>query len=489
MRGPISVTFACLVGIVITQLCGYHGIPENLPLDSAAVVSTTLIIMEMGTSEKFYMKTTYRVIGVGAGICIGIVYAILEQKAKDSWGMDEKWMKILFRVALLAPTIFAATVSMKKFPTYAPGLSVMAIHIPIAMLAKTMHKAIGIAMALMMAVIIAIITLIIFERLTSESMLLDTNRNCIHGVLSVVQLGITSDPMNSEKFTKHTNEVHKTVSSAESAMETYMKWRSMTCREPRHDFKALLKPIRALFYQGYALYWTNVSSFHADQYKANILFCDSEQLYDKHFRNQVEELVHIFEGIKDTLGNIFSHSGNSKGVPITELVDHVIINGLWNGICRLQESLKRTYFQHRKDCFSTVRQRWNVLDYLRQLAMITLAFVEFSKTLVNVFETPKRRPRLLNLLDEISEGLDRLRKEEEKKSVHSTLFGSLSTIKPTYSGLSLVSLGLYNSKPTSPTSLATEDTVPPIPENQQPDDEQVGERINFISRDHSMGGI
>ncbi len=500
MKGPLSVTFASLMAMLITQILGYYNVPKDYQLDTPGAMIGILAIMEMGTSERFYMKTTYRVIGAVTGVGVGMLYAYIERVVKDHSSLlpksDLTGALIGLRVGLLTPTIFVATVCMKKFPMYSQGISVLMIHVPPAMIAKDYQKALAVTVSLGVAVFVSVISLVSFERVTSESTLLETNKKCVHGVLSVVQLAITADPVNTAKFTKHTNEIHKAISSAETAIRTYGDWRSMTCRNPVHDFKALMKPIRPLFYQGYALYWTNVSAFHANEYKANILFCDNQLLYDKHFRDQVEEMVHIIEGIKDTLGNIFSHSSHKNQVPITELVDIVIVNGLWNGICRLQESLKKTYLLHRKDCFSTIRQRWNVLDYLRQLAMITLAFVEFCKTLVKVFETPDRQERVLNLLNEIAEGLDRLRKEEDKKNgITGAIFGTYSTLKPTYSGLSLVSLGITtNTKADSPTSLMSNETsqqslIAPIPEEESGGIPNSPERRPLLKREDSLGGI
>ena len=422
LKGPISVTFAAVTAMVSSLLIDYHKPKWEYSIKTATVISTTLLIMgEMGTSEKFYLKSTLRVAGVLLGISLGLLYAVFEgllmkyvdikpgKEAESPHG----WIMIPFRVGLVAPTIFVCCLLMKIYSKYSYAVSVMAIHVPTALLASTTAASVGIAMAALIAVFAAVIALLLFDKFTTESLLMETNKTCVTGVLSVFQLAMMGDPENLDQFLKHTDSIHKSISSAESAHDTYVQWRQWTCRTVVHDFKALVKPTRPLFYQAYSLYWGNVAAYHATAYRAVILFCNDSESFVKHFKGLVDEMVIAVERIKEGFTRLYSDPSALKEESMDLLFDDIITNWLWHGLLRAQEEMKRQYMRNRKTLFSTFGQRWNMTDYLRQIAMMTLALVDYMRALVAVFQKPTRQVRLNRLLDEVADALDELRREEE----------------------------------------------------------------------------
>jgi len=423
IRGPLSVTFASLGGMILTQLFWFYNIPSSFTIRTKDVLSTIVMTMEMATSENFYIKSSYRIVGVLVGICIGMIYALIEQVIqrylgieKLGKGSDNEWIILIYRILILGPTIFIICILMKLKPTYERAFNILAINIPAAMLAADIYESLGMFSAVGIAVVLAVLSIFLFEKFTTESYLMDTNRVCIHGVLSVVQLALTGDPADAEKFTKHSDSVHKNISAAESAQKTYTQWRSYTCRTVDHDFKKLVDPTRPLYYQAYSLYWGNVSAFHAETYKANMLFCDTREKYDALFRGSIEDHVRLIEDIKVNLGKLYTQRNLTRD-EMSALFDSIVVSGLLNGSVRIQESLKRSYLLNRKTCFSTYGQRWNMLDFLRQLSMITLAFVDYMRGMVTIFQDGDDETRLIQLLNEVADALDKLRKESESGSM------------------------------------------------------------------------
>ena len=428
LRAPVSVTLAAILAMVSSMLYEYYYPDSIVQIRAAAVISTTLLIMgEMGTSEKFYLKTTLRVMGVIAGVSLGMIYALFEKMLEDYLHVDNSeavakgatpgtnendWILIIFRVALISPTIFVCCVFMKIFPKYSYAINVLAIHCPIALLAKTIYASMGITFAALLAVFVSFISLFLLDRFTTESLLMDNNRICITGVLSVFQLAASGDPEDREQFLTHTDSVHKSISSAESANEVYVQWRRWTCRTVSHDFKALVQPTRPLFYQAYSLYWSNVAAYHAIEYRADILFCNDAELYEKHFKVLVDELIISIERTKESLAKLFSNP-HMVAEEMDSVFDDILVSHLWNGIVRVQQEMKRHYLKLRKSVFSTFGQRWNMTDYLRQMALMTLALVDYIRAMVAVFQKSERRLRLNKVLDQLADALDRLRKEDE----------------------------------------------------------------------------
>ena len=426
LKAPLSVTFAAIFGMVSAMLIDYYKPKWEYQIKTAAVISTTLLIMgEMGTSEKFYLKSTLRVAGVLSGISIGLVYAIFEgllmeyldikpgHESENSLG----WIMIIFRVGLVSPTIFIACLCMKMFSKYSYAINVLAIHVPVALLAPTTAASLGIAMSALISVFSAVLSLLLLDKFTSESLLMDANKTSVIGVLSVFQLAITGDPENLEQFLKHTDSIHKSISSADSAYDTYVQWRQWTCRRVVHDFKALVKPTRPLFYQAYSLYWGNVAAYHATEYRANILFCNDSDSFEKYFKPLVDDLVLSIEKIKEGFTRLYSDPSALKEEAMDLLFDDIITTCMWHGLLRAQEEMKKQYMKNRKTIFSTFGQRWNMTDYLRQIAMMTLALVDYMRALVAVFQKPSRQVRLNKLLDDVADGLDELRREEGESNM------------------------------------------------------------------------
>ena len=435
LKGPLSVTLACILAMVGSMMIDYFMPDWDYKIKTAAVISTTLLVLgEMGTSEKFYLKSTLRVAGVLLGVAIGLLYAVFEDLLMQHLGIKsgkegshpQGWIMIVFRVGLLSPTVFVCCLLMKLFSNYSYAINVLAIHVPAALLAPSTAASLGIAMAALIAVVSAFVSLILFDKFTTESLLMETNRSCITGVLAVFQLAITGDSENLDDFLKYTDSIHKSISSAESAHDTYVQWRQWTCRSVLHDFKALVKPTRPLFYQAYSLYWGNVAAYHATEYRAVILFCNDSESFEKHFKSLVDELVISVDRIKDGFTRLYSGVSDED---LDLLFDDLITNWMWHGLLRAQEEMKRQYMRNRKTLFSTFGQRWNMTDYLRQIAMMTLALVDYMRALVMVFQKPARQVRLNKLLDEVADGLDELRREEESSAMIYTRMGGLHAAK------------------------------------------------------------
>ena len=485
--------------MMIAQLIDYYQ-PGWIVIKTSAVISTTIMIMEMGTSEKVYIKTASRIVGVIAGVILGMTYAVSERSLASYLNVTppknpadgphpREWILILFRVAILVPTIFVSALFMKIKGEYSYGLTTFAVHVGNSFLAQTLEAGLSIAVAALLAVATCVVSLVAFEKFTTATLMMDTNRICIHGVLSVVQLSITSDPETQTQFATHCDSVHKSISSAESAHETYEKWRRWTCRTSVQDFKALVKQARPLYYQAYSLYWGNVSAYHAAEYKSEILFCNELESYLRVFKPLVDELVTVIERIKDSLSDLYGVNDKQKSKEeIDSVLKDIIANLLWNGLMRIQQQLKREYLRNRKSCFSTIGQRWNMADYLRQLAMMTLGVVDYVRALINIFQKDDRQIRLNGLLDELAIALDGLRKEEESTAISRTRFGSESV-----AGLSKIGLDpLPMNVPTSVSSPFRLDRPPRLtPHNgsSSSDEGDANESDILIKRGYTMGGL
>ena len=418
LRGPVAVTFACMLGMCLALADEYYFKDTPFNLSAAGVMGTTLMLMDMSTSEKFYVQTFFRIVATVGGIGLGMSLAYAESFIAHAYKGDQKqlhdddWKLILYRSSTLIPLVFICTLMMKIFPKYSYPFVVFAVQTPAALFAANVKEAVGLGLSALCAVLVAIIAIVTFENFTTDSLLMDTNNRAIQGVLAITQFALRGD--SSSDFLQNSETVHKSINSAESSIATYNQWRRITCRSVAHDYMQLIKPMKPLFYQAYSVYWGNVESFRASDYHSDYLFCDTKEQFQTYFKPHVDAIHKAIDGIRDELGQFYAHMYHDDDEVVT-MLERIIDAFLWNGLCAVQEELKANYLEYRDECYSSFAQRWNMTDYLREFAMITLALVEYLRSIASLFistESGDKQAVIFMRLDELSEALDDLRREE-----------------------------------------------------------------------------
>ena len=432
--GPLSVTVACLVAMCIVSSIEYFKPGRYLPMDAAGCVGTVLLIMDMGTTERLYIMTTLRVCGTIVGVTIGILLALTEKQIQSHYreagqlehrvlGVhDLDWVIILYRIVTVGPLVFMAAVMMKRFPKYASAFLVLSIQCLAGLLAKNLRGSIAVATGGILGSVAAILSVILVTRFNSKCLLKANAQVLLDEILEITQMAIKADSQHLSEFTAHAQSIHKIISHNDSAYDTYAQWRVWTRRECDPNLKVLISAARPLFYQSYALYWSNVASFHAEAYNARNMFCDNQAMFQAHFQQSAFDLVAVLANLKTSLATI--HEADSPE-SIAEIFDTVLSEHLQTGLCHVQDQMSQVFMFNRNTCFSTNAQKWNMTDYLRQLAMISLAMIEYIKAMVCVFETGINQLAHVSRLEMIAEDIDRIRRQDEQeKSVEISDLGT-----------------------------------------------------------------
>ena len=430
LRGPFAITFACVVAMAISLVDQTYFKAGPFRLRAPAVISSILLVMDIGTTEQFYLSTTLRIMGTIAGLSLGLAFSVVEESLVRSYKdpKDQRhpgdWKLIIFRVMVLVPIIFSCTMLMKRYPKYAFPLVIMAVQTPSGLFAANVREAVSVTVSSVFAVLIAVMSIVTFENLSTENHLSENLGKAIEGVLSVVELALKSDRTLVDKFSLFTEQVHKSISTVETAIATYRQWRGLTCRTLKRDYGILVKPMRPLFYQAYSLYWSNTESYRAEQYSSGIMFCDSKELYDKYFAEYRNQYLEAVEHIRADMAHFYSKTFHT-GEEVDSTLERVLEDYMWNGMYLAQEQIRANYMQYRSECFSTFGQRWNVTDFMRHLAMMTLAFVEYFRAMTVIFlRDEDQRAQILRHLDELSDALDQLRKDESNEASPKSPSGS-----------------------------------------------------------------
>ena len=410
-RGPLSVTVACMIGMAIAMVDERYYPQSPFALRAGTVIGATLMLMDMSSAEKFYLKVFHRTVGTVGGVALGLVYSIIEKEVVKNNQYKLDWVLIVFRICLLIPTIFFSGVLGKIRPHYSYPLVVFAVQVPGGLFAHSVQDATGIALSSVCAVLVAVFSIVTFDNFNSESVLMTTSNKAIQGVLCIFQLAVEGRGDKSELFTKTSESVHKAINSAESSISTYSDWRSLLCKSVDHDFNKIVRPLKPLFYQSYTLFWNNTISFNAKDFKAEWLFCNEEICFAKHYKGLVDDVGIAIGGISYELGIFFSTSYH-RPENIELMFDTIIESYCWHGLVAIQRDLRAEYAQHRKATHTSFSQRWNMANYLRQFGLMTVALFEYIRSLTILFDDNDKKTKILLEIDRLSDAIDDMRKND-----------------------------------------------------------------------------
>jgi hypothetical protein len=421
--GSLSIASACLVGMSAAMMIEYMHKPNQLPLESSLVVSTVLMLMGIGTSERFYYMTTVRMLGILIGVAIGMTLAIIETFIESTYKAhaligkghlgvhDLDWVLIIYRCVVLSPIIFICSIYMRNFERYSTAFLMVAMQCACTLLSPSLRDATAVAAGSLLALLVSTASMFTFRKYTSESLLLSTHKRAFDDVMGILQLALRADIHSVGKFEKYAEEVEDAIAQSATSFDQYKTWRAWTGREMTHDFGDLIKVVRSLYYQCYSLYWANAGSVHAEYHKARYWFCDNMNMFDTHFKRIAQDLWESVESIKVKTDEIYESKSIQNNPELLFQSIHTIIHTyIRDSLVNGQKDLHNTFISQSSTCFSTSSQRWSMTDYLQQLSLITIAIIEYMQTLVVVFEKNTRfRDILLTELEYLAKFVPQIR--------------------------------------------------------------------------------
>jgi len=420
LRAPVSVTFAVVFGMTLALLDAAYFSFTAIEIEAPAVIGSILLIMDKGTSESFYLATFYKTLCSIAGVSVGMTLSLMEAQIaaeyKDASNRrlihEEDWKIMVFRVCVLVPIIFSGTLLIKRFKAMTYPILVFMVQIPSGVFAKSVLAAASSVVTNLVAIFIATVSIVVFDNISTEGVVMRTQGKVAEGVLSVMELALEADPDLSDEFDVSSDQVHKSISSLEISVAVNIEWRSVTCRHVPANHAALIYPLRTLFYQGFSLYWGNVQSYKAAEFSGKILFCNTPEAYENYFHPLVRSVSLAVSGIKLELKAFFNKNYFVQSDTVA-MLERVLDDHLCNGLFLAQQHMRAAYTEYRDVCFSSFLQRCGITDYLRQLSLMTLALVDYLKAFSQIFlKDDDTVARLNGELDRIAEALDAMRKSE-----------------------------------------------------------------------------
>ncbi len=412
-RGSYAAAFACLLGMVVSMVFEYYRKGNQLEIDSSLVVTTIVMLMESGTSEKFYYMTALRMLGILIGVAMGMTLAILETLIESTYkgttlrGLNHlgahhlDWVLILYRCVSLTPIIFVCSLYMRSFPRYTTVFLMVAMQCISTLLSPTLRDATAVAAGSLLALVVSVISMAGFRNYSSESLLMETHKKVFADIVGIMQLAMRPPDMHSdEQFAKLTKAVEESFRLCDSSFEQYHVWRKWTGRNVDHDFAQLLVSARPLYYQSHAIYWSNYGSRYSSQTKSRVWFCDSQFLYEAHFQRISKDLWESLESVRIKVNELFTNE-SIKNDPeqLFESFHTLIHTYIRDALINAEKDLRRTFMRYKGTCFSSLQQQWNLANFLHELTMSTLGIIGYVAALVTVFVNQESYKEIL--LDEL----------------------------------------------------------------------------------------
>ena len=434
LRTPISVTFAVVFGTTLALLDSLYFKIYPFSIEAPSVIASILLIMDKGTSESFYLVTFYKTLASVGGVSTGMVLSLLEEQLagtyKDASNRrlihEDDWKIIVFRICTLVPAIFTCLILIKRFKAITYPMVVFMVQIPSGLFAKSVGAAAGSTFSAFIAVCIAAISLVVFDNISTETLVRKSHGKAVDGIFSVLEIALEANPELSTHFTSYSEQVHKSITALEVSVATHTEWRAVTCRSvpAENNHTSLIQPLRPLFYEAFSLYWANVESYKAAEFKAHILFCNSDEVFENYFKPLLANISLAVSGIKLELEEFFA-KGYTTREDTQAMLERLIEDQLWNGMVLAQQHMRAAYTEYRDECFGTFVQRWNVTDFFRQLSMMTLALVEYLRALSVVYlNIDPESHHISQQFNQLSEAVDLMRKAEHvtlRRRISSTM--------------------------------------------------------------------
>ena len=406
MKAPLSAVFALVLGGLAAVLSQSS---TGITLSPPSVIGITTIVLELGSTERFYVRSALRVAGTVVGSAIGLGLGSIGVLIGDDRTGDNVVALQAYRLAMVAVSGFVTFAGMTIFSDTAYMFLMFNISLVSVLYTITLTSAIAAMLSALAGVTVSIITIFIFQFPKADAILAETHKKAVENLLTLARFAVESDPRAIDDFEDCSGAVRKALTSTPASFEIYQQWRKWTCRKVMHNFDSLSVATRPLYYVSYSMYWSLVQSPAATGLGGSLFFCNSAAQFDQHFRMPLMGIQGAIMAIQASLTRILVPDKKDPCKPPQHL-EMIVQRHLWFGCMRNVHILKEKYLAHRSDCFSTFTQHWSALDYLHQLINMLLALTAYVHAIAEVF-LPEVAEYIYPVLEDICENLGQMRHE------------------------------------------------------------------------------
>ena len=419
LQGPLSAAAAVVLGglcAVLSQLS------TGIALNPASVMSITTIVMELGSTEKFYVRSTLRIIGTMIGAACGFGFgavAVVIAGSNHAGFQDPEYIAAeSYRLSMSAIVALVTFSGMKFYEKISHAFMMFGVTFFSVLYTETYISAATAVLSALAGVVCSITTILIFQFPKADVMLAETHRGAVESLFTLVKFAIEADPRCMDDFDDCATTVRKALVSTQASFQIYAQWRRWTRRSVIHDFDQLSRATRPLYYVSYCMYWSLVESPSAGSEigKSTHLFCDDFLLYQKYFEQPRVSFEGAIMSIQASLTLILVKDPKDT-VPPQQHLEIIVSRHLWHGCMRNIHVLKETYLDHLEECFTSIGQRWSYIEYINRSIALVLAVVAYVNAIAEIF-VPDVAQSIYPMLEDICENLSQIRNESGLRDGH-----------------------------------------------------------------------
>jgi len=412
LRGPLSAAAAVVLGgicAVVSQAS------TGVALSPASVMSITTIVMEMGATERFYVRSALRILGtlLGAalGMGLGAVGVVIGGSVPSQFQDNSAYIAAeAYRLSMVAIVALVTFFGMKFFEKISYAFMMFGVTFFSVLYTTTFVSALTAVLSAIAGVLCSIVTIVLFQFPKADAILADTHRGAVENLFTLVRFALEADPRCMDDFDDCSSVVRNALVNTAASFEIYSQWRKWTGRQVAHDFDQLSRATRPLYYVSYSMYWTLVEAPSANPNGGVYFFCDHPSQYHEYFYQPRALFEGAIMAVQSSLCLILIRDPNDTLTP-EQHMDMIVHRHLWQGCMRNIHVLKEQYMEHGHGCFSTVGQHWSVIDYLNQSISLTMAVVAYVHAIAEIFLPTEIGERIYPTLQDICENLSQFRNE------------------------------------------------------------------------------
>jgi hypothetical protein len=380
VKGPVTAVVAVISAVVVMVLATQAGLVETEP---GTVVIMTLFLVNMGTSDAFYINAVFRFIGTILGIVMGSVIGYLTNLlVEEDIHTNYIW---IFRMGSLAVVLFVLLMVNVLYPRYIPMTNIFLItSISLIFAGVSNSETTKQIVSLVGSAVVAAIVLWLFRVDSAEELLLNDNNLLVEKVFEMVILATKPSPKSHETYVKIFDDTKDAFTSNRDTIMNYNRWMKWTCQVPHYDFESLTTGLRPMYIQGAAAYSSMAPTSHAlEKFAVKntnedewIMFCSSPLVYRELYEGLVDELVASIDRMSRLLREqIFSSSSakwhffhKSKPQPgadtSTELMVVMLHRDILNGFVNNAIELQTRFIANRDTTHPTAEDKWHASIYM-----------------------------------------------------------------------------------------------------------------------------
>ena len=405
-RAPLSAVFALVVGGLAAVLSQAS---TGVSLSPASVIGITTIVLELGSTERFYVRSALRIGGTIIGCLIGFGLSCIGDLIGHESPSDNVVALQAYRLCMVGLSGLVTFGGMSIFTDTAYMFLMFNISLVTVLYANTWTSSVTAMLSALAGVTVSVLTIMLFQFPKADAILASTHQKAVENLFTLVRFAIESDPRCIDDFEDCSGAVRQALTSTPASYEIYQQWRKWTCREVLHNFDSLSVATRPLFYVSYSMYWGLVESPTANQTGGVFFFCNSAAHYDRYFRATLMSIQGSIMSIQASMTRILVPDPKDPCRPPQHL-EMIVQKFLWIGCMRNIHILKQQYMERREECFATFSQNWSALDYLHQLINLVLAITAYVHAIAEVF-LPEIAEYVYPVLEDICENLAQIRHE------------------------------------------------------------------------------